>query len=67
MSVGDVHIMMFYGSPENVNLTQSIKFISEIFQSIILANHQETKAIDFIQCLINFRETSQGRPDYVLK
>ena len=31
MSVGDVHIMMFYDSPENVNLTQSIKFISEIF------------------------------------
>ena len=31
MSLGDVHIMMFYGHPENVNLTHSIKFITIIF------------------------------------
>ena len=29
MSIGDVHIMMFYGSPENVNLTHSTKFITK--------------------------------------
>ena len=28
MSLGDVHIMMFYGCPENVNLTHSTKFIT---------------------------------------
>ena len=28
MSIGDVRIMMFYGSPENVNLTHSAKFIT---------------------------------------
>ena len=28
MSQGDVCIMMFYGCPENVNLTHSTKFIT---------------------------------------
>ena len=28
MSLGEVHIMMFYGCPENVNLTHSTKFIT---------------------------------------
>ena len=29
--LGDVHIMMFYARPKNVNLTHSIKFITIIF------------------------------------
>ena len=29
--------------------------------------HKEVKTIEFIQCLITFGETSQGRPNYVLK
>ena len=31
MSLGDVRIMMFYGRPENVNLTHSVKFITITF------------------------------------
>ena len=31
MSLGDVHIMMFYGRPENVNLVHSPKFITITF------------------------------------
>ena len=31
MSLVDVHIMMFYGRLENVNLTQSTKFITITF------------------------------------
>ena len=31
MSLGDARIMMFYGCPENVNLTRSIQFITIIF------------------------------------
>ena len=26
MSLDDAHILMFYGRPENVNLTHSVKF-----------------------------------------
>ena len=29
--------------------------------------HQEAKAIEFIQCLINFGVTSQGRPNCILE
>ena len=81
MSLDDVHIMMFYGSPENVNLTRSIKFITIKFYNYksyrisvyhnlsIIASvyHQEAKTIEFIQCLIHFRETFQVRPNCVLK
>ena len=66
MSLDDVHIMMFYGSPENVNLTDSIKFITLTFESIVLVHHQEAKTTEFIPCLINFGETSQGRPNCIL-
>ena len=31
MSLGDFHIVMFYGRPENVNLIHSIKFITITF------------------------------------
>ena len=31
MSLGDAHIMMFYGRPDNVSLTNSIKFITITF------------------------------------
>ena len=71
MSLGNnIHIMMFYGRSENVNLTYSIKVITIIFlyfQSIVLAYHQEAKTIEFIQCLINFEETFNRRPNCVPK
>ena len=41
MLLGDVHIMMFYGRPENVHLTNSIKFITVTFLNL----HQEIKNI----------------------
>ena len=28
--------------------------------------YQEAKTIEFIQCLITFKETSQGRPNYII-
>ena len=59
--------MVFCGRPENVNLTYSIKFILVFTKGIVSVNHQEAKAIEFIQCLINFGETSQERPNSVLK
>ena len=31
MSLGDAHILMFYGRPENVNLTHSVKFNTTTF------------------------------------
>ena len=31
MSLSDVQIMMFYGRPENVNSTHSIKFVTTKF------------------------------------
>ena len=31
MSLGDVHILMSYRRPENVNLTHSVKFITLTF------------------------------------
>ena len=31
MSLGDVHIMMFYGRPKKVSLTHSNKFITIAF------------------------------------
>ena len=67
MSQGDVHIMMFYRRPKNVNLTHSTKFITITFLSIVSVYHQEAKTIQFIQCPINFRETSQGRTSCVQK
>ena len=67
MSLGDVHIIMFYGCPENVSLTRTIKFITITFLKIVSAYQQEAKTIKFIQCLMNFGETSQGHPNYVLK
>ena len=73
MSLGDAHIMMFYGRPESVNLRHNTKFITITFTitfititSINSVYHQEAKTIDFIKCLIIFGETSQGRPDCVL-
>ena len=35
MFLGYVHIMMFYGNPENVSLTHSIKFITK---ALVLVN-----------------------------
>ena len=66
LSLGDVHIMMFYGSSKNVNLTDSIKFITATF----LKYHdsvQEAKTFGVILCLINFGEAFEGRPNCVLK
>ena len=34
---------------------------------MVSAHHPEEKAIEFIQCLINFEETSKERPNYILK
>ena len=48
MSLDDVHIMMFHGSPEKINLEHSIKFITVTLQSIVSVYHQDTKAIEFI-------------------
>ena len=31
MSLGDAHILMFYGSPEDFNLTHSVKFYTITF------------------------------------
>ena len=73
MSLGDAHIMMFYGRPESVNLRHNTKFITITFTitfititSINSVYHQEAKTIDFIKCLIIFGETSQESPDCVL-
>ena len=68
MSLGDVHIMMFYGLPENLNLTHFIKCITIKFLKYSFSVPSEiAKTIEFIQCLINFEETSQGRPNFILK
>ena len=64
MSLGDVHIMMFYGRPKNVKFILRSQIHSITF---IKAYHQEAKIIEFIQCLINFGEASQRRSNYVLK
>ena len=73
MSLGDAHIMMFYGRAESVNLTHNTKFITITFTttfititSIISVYYQEAKTIDFNQCLIILGETSQGQPNCVL-
>ena len=34
MSVGDIHIMVFHGGPEKVNLTHYIKCITITFLSV---------------------------------
>ena len=47
MSLADVHIMMFYGYPENVILTHSAKFITITLLKCSLAYHQEIKTIEF--------------------
>ena len=67
MSLGDVHIMMFYRCPENVNLRQSMKFVTITFLKYISAYHQVPKIIEFSKCFITFGEAFQGRPNYVLK
>ena len=36
ISLGGAYIMMFYGSPENVNLTHSLKFITITFSKYSL-------------------------------
>ena len=54
MSLADVHIMMFYGCPENIILTHSTKFITITLLKCSLAYHQEIKTIEFIQYLIEF-------------
>ena len=59
MSLGDVHIVMFYGRPENVNLIHSIKFITITFLEYSFKRTTRKKAIVFIQCVINFEETSK--------
>ena len=58
MSVGDVYIMMFYGRPVKDNLTHSAKFINITFSKY---SFSVPLGIQFIQCLIIFGETSQGR------
>ena len=63
MSLGDVHIMMFYRRLEKVSLTHSIKFVTITF----LKYSFSVPPIEFVQCLKNLRETSQGRPNCVLK
>ena len=67
MSLGDVYIVMFYGRPENVNLIHTIKFITIIFLEYSFKRTTRKKAIEFIQRVINFEETSQGCPNYILK
>ena len=67
MSLGDIHIMMFYGRPENINLTHSIKFITITLLKYSFSEPTRKKTIEFTQCLRNFGETSQGRPNCVLK
>ena len=63
MSPGDAPIMMFYGRPENVNLTHSIKFIIITFLKYSFSVPLGRKKTEFIQCLINFGQTSQKRPN----
>ena len=53
MSLGDIRIMMFYGRPENVNLTHSVKFITITFLNYSSSVSLRKKTIEFIQCLIN--------------
>ena len=67
MSLGDVHIMIFDGHSENVNLMYSIKFITITPLRYSFNRLPGKKTIEFIQFLINFGETSQGRPNCVLE
>ena len=47
MSLGDVHIMMFYRRLEKVSLTHSIKFVTITF----LKYSFSLQPIEFVQCL----------------
>ena len=71
MSLGDAHILMFYGRPENVNLTHSVKFYTITFlkDSFGVPPRRVYSELSHtsLTCLITFEETSQGRPNYVLK
>ena len=67
MSQGEVCIMMFCACPENVSLTHSTKFITVTFLRYSFRVPPGNKNNQVYQCLINFRETSQGRPNCVLK
>ena len=62
MSLGDIHIMIFYGRPENINLTHSIKFITITLLSIVSVNQQEKKQLS----LPNVSEISERRLKIVL-
>ena len=65
MSLGDVHIMMFYGRPKNFNLMGSIKFITTTF----LKNSFSIPSARKNNWSMSYKssETSQGRHNYVLK
>ena len=67
MSLADVRIMMFYRRSDNLNVTYSIKFITITFLKYSFSVPSRSKNNQFIQCLINFGETSQRRPNSVLK
>ena len=62
MSLGDIHIMIFYGRSENINLTHSIKFITITLLSIVSVNQQEKKQLS----LPNVSEISERRLKVVL-
>ena len=67
MSLGNVNIMMFYGRPEKVHLTRSIKLITTKFLKNIFSIPPGKKTIEFNQCLTSFGGMSQGHPNCVLK
>ena len=67
MSLDDVHIMTFYERPENITLTHFIKFTTTTFLTYSFRVPPGSKIIEFIQFLINFGETSQGRSNCILK
>ena len=61
MSLGDVRVMVFYGRPEIVNLRYSVRFITITFLKYSFTAAPGSKTIAFIQCFINFGQTSRGR------
>ena len=62
MSLGDIHIMMFYGRPENINLTHSIKFITITLLKYSFSEPTGKKQLR----LLNVSEISERRLKVVL-
>ena len=67
MSLGDVRIMMFYGSPENVSLTHSTKFITKILLKYSFSVPPGNKNNQVYPMSHKFKRDVPRRPKCVLK